>query len=318
MKTLKIIQLVLMLVLIVGLVAVLIIGINSNFSFNGFFNFNSVEIFDKEFDSENVKNIVFDLSSSDVKVCYSDTEKIRVVYRGAKKELEDSTVSAEFSNDTLLIEQDYRNDWFQWGVARLVTVYLPESFKGAFNYSCSSGDLILTEAFSFSEITTVSTSGDVIASDLTCEKIQTTSSSGDVKFKVLKSGEYMFKLTSGDFYVDQLQGTGSLSLTSGDVSIEKLYGAGAFRTTSGGIRIGIYEATGDVEVKVTSGDAAINIYGGTAFLCDFSVTSGDISTDFGSADSGLVGESFSGSVGENPVNRLRIDTTSGDISVYSK
>lgn len=318
MKTLKIIQIVLLIILTVGLIGVLVVGIAGNFSFGAFWGGNSVEVFDKEFDSVGVKSIVFDITSSDVEVCYSDTEEIRVVYRGAKKEVDDSSVSAEIKADTLLIEQEDRTTWFQWGINRKVTIYLPESFKGEFEYSCSSGDLLFSEDFSFSEITTKSSSGDFKAANLTCGKFQTTLSSGDIKLGVLEAGEFSFKLTSGDIWVEELHGTGGLTLTSGDVSINGLYGEGIFKTTSGDMKIDIREATGDVEIKVTSGDVIVNIGEGNAYLCDFSVTSGDLTTAFGSEGSGTYGGGFSGSIGENPVNALKIHTTSGDVLVTTK
>lgn len=318
MKTLKIVQIILLIILTVGLLGVMVVAIAGNFSFSAFWGGSSVEVFDKEFDSAGVKSIVFDITSSDVEVCYSDTEKIRVVYRGAKKEVDDSSVSAEIKADTLLIEQENRRNWFPWGVNRKVTLYLPESFKGIFEYSCSSGDLLFSEDFSFSEITTKSSSGDFKAANLTCEKFQATLSSGDIKLGVLEAGEFSFKLTSGDIGVEELRGSGGLTLTSGDVSINGLYGEGIFKTTSGDMKIDIREATGDVEVKVTSGDVLVNFDEGSAFLCDFSVTSGDITTDFGSEGSGTYGGSFSGSIGENPVNALKIYTTSGDVLVTSK
>lgn len=317
MKTLKIIQIILLIILTVGLIGVLVVAIAGNFSIDGFFNFNSVEVFDKGFDSTGVKSIVFDITSSDVEVLYSDTEKIRVVYQGAEKEVDDSSVSAEIEADTLRIEQENRKTWFQWGVNRKVTLYLPESFQGKFEYSCSSGDLVFSENFIFSEIITKSSSGDFKAADLTCEKFQATLSSGDIKLGVLKTAEFTFKLTSGDIGVDELHGAGGLTLTSGDVAINALYGEGTFKTTSGDMKIDICEATGDVEIKVTSGDVLASIYEGSAFLCDFSATSGDITTAFGSDGSGSFGGSFSGSIGENPVNALKINTTSGDILVTS-
>jgi DUF4097 and DUF4098 domain-containing protein YvlB len=318
MKTLKIVQIILLMVLAVGLITVMVVAIAGNFSFGDFFSGRSVEIFDKDFDSAGVKSIVFDITSSDVEVLYSDTEKIRVVYQGAEKEVDDSSVSAEVKADTLRIEQENRKTWFQWGVNRKVTIYLPESFQGKFEYSCSSGDLVFSENFSFSEIITKSSSGDFKAADLTCEKFQATLSSGDIILGALQAPEFSFTLTSGDISVAELHGGGSLTLTSGDVAIEGFYGNGNFKTTSGDIMLGIREATGDVEIKVTSGDVIANIYEGNAFRCDFSATSGDITTAFGSDSAGNFGDSFSGSIGEDPVNALKIHTTSGDILVTAQ
>lgn len=316
MKTLKIVQIILLTIIAVGLITVMVVAIAGNFSIGSFFiNARSTQIFDTEFDSKGVTSIVFDISSSDVEVCYSDTEKIRVVYCGAENEVDDSTVTAEIKSDTLLIKQENRITWFQWGVNRLITIYVPESFNGKFDYACSSGDLVFTENFNFSEITSSSSSGDLKAMNLNCETFKATCSSGDINLGALQAGEFTFVLTSGNISAQELHGDGKLSLTSGEVTIDAFYGKGAFKTVSGDIQLEIYEATGDVEVKVTSGDVRVNIIEGTAFLCDFSVTSGDIRTDFASSNSEKSEHSYTGSIGENPVNTLKIGTTSGDILV---
>ncbi len=315
MKTLKIIQIVLLLILFVGLVTVMVVVISGKISIGGFLiNGKSVEVFNEEFDAGNVNNIVVDVSSADVKVCYSDSEQFKVVYQGAEKEIKDPVMTAEIKSDSLLIKQTNKITWFQWGVNRIVTIYVPESFKGKFDYTCSSGDLAFLDDFSFSDIKSKSTSGDMSAGNLTCGQFMASCSSGDINIGTLQTDDFSFKLTSGDISVAELHGAGKLELTSGDMTIQGFYGQGSFETSSGDVILEICEATGDVTIKVTSGEVTVDIIEDIAFLCDFSVTSGDIQTVFDSG-TGTYSKNFNGSIGENPVNTLKINTTSGDILV---
>lgn len=319
MKTLKIIQIVLLLILVFGLIAIMILFINGNLSAGAFLmNGKTVEVFDKEFDGENVNNIVVDVTSSDVKLYYTDSNQFKVVYQGAEKEIKDPFMTAEINSDTLLIKQKTKVKLFQWGVNRIVTIYVPESFKGKLDYTCSSGDLAFLDDFNFSEIKTKSASGDMSADNLTCGQFSASCSSGDIKIGALQTDDFSFKLTSGDISVAELHGAGTLYLTSGDVAINGLYGQGSFETTSGDLGLKLCEASGDVKVKVTSGDVMVDIIGDLSFLCDFSATSGDIKTLFASSGSGTYSNNFSGSIGNNPVNTLKINTSSGDILVTGK
>lgn len=319
MKTLKIIQLVLLLILTIGLIAFMVVVITGNFSFGGFFmNKKTVEVFSKEFDAENVSNIVVDVTSTDVKLCYSDSDQFKVVYQGSEKEIKEPLMTAEINSDTLLIKQKPKIQMFQWGVNRIVTIYVPESFKGKLDYTCSSGDLALLEDFNFSEIKAKSTSGDMSSKNLTCDQFKAICTSGDIQLGTLQTTNFSIQLTSGNISAAEIHGTGTLDLTSGDVAIEGFYGQGSFETSSGDIRLELCEATGNVTVKVTSGDVMVDVLGDTALLCDFSVTSGDIQTILGSNGTGTYERNFNGSIGENPVNTLKIKTSSGDILVTGK
>jgi lia operon protein LiaG len=319
MKTIRIIQLAVLLFIIVGLIGLLIAFVSGKVSLPGnIFEIGVIEIFDEEYQADDIDEISFDLSSANVKIYRSESDKIRVVYEGPEKEAENADVSVRSSENKLSIIQKNRMEWFQWNTARRVTVYLPSSFDGDFVLVCSSGDVTIDGVQAFSEFESKMLSGNLNVDNLTCEKAVISASSGDIRIDSLTTETYSVKILSGNLSVNTMSGQGNISLTSGDISIDAYFGSGAIKAISGNVTIYISEVQGDIDVDVTSGDVRMELCEGIALRCDFKVTSGDIRTNFGEADEKIVGESLSTEVGNSPVYDLTITTISGNINVTQK
>lgn len=319
MKTIRIIQLAVLLFIIVGLIGVLIAYVSGKISLPGkMFEVNVIEIFDEEYQSDHVDTIRFDLTSANVKIYRTDSDMIRVVYEGPEKEADDSAVYVTSSEASISVIQESSSEWFQWNITRRVTMYIPVSFEGDFVLECSSGDVTIDGVQTFSEFESKLLSGNLTADNLTCENAVISSSSGDIRIDSLTAETYSVKLLSGNLSTNTMSGKGNISLTSGDISIDEYFGGGEIKTLSGNVKIFICEVKENIDINVTSGDVRVELCEGIALRCDFKVTSGDIRTSFGESNENIVGESLFTEIGNNPIYNFAISTISGNIEVTQK
>jgi hypothetical protein len=153
-------------------------------------------------------------------------------------------------------------------------------------------------SFRFDKFSSVS--GDVHLRDLTGD-LNASSVSGDVTARNLK-GHVQAHSVSGDVEIENISGTVSTSSTSGDVnvSLTRLEGSDhmTFTSVSGNVRV---QMPGDLNAQV-----------------EMSVLSGSLKTDFPlqihSKEYGP-GQKASGMVGDGGARRLKMSSTSGNVSL---
>ncbi len=317
----NILKTVLLIVLIIGVIAVvglMIAVLSGNLKFGFFQVANAVVLSDERFEANGIDTISVNVASTDVQFIPSEDEEWRVVYKGPDTEKKDPLIRASVESGSIVIKQ--RNQFMPafFGVSRIVTVYVPESFSGAVSYSCASGDLELTADFTFSDFHYKVSSGDMTCKSLTASKLSLETSSGSLTCGTLSSPQYSIRTTSGDIDIEQLIGDGSVVVTSGEVEIDGYTGAGNFETSSGDINLGLLEATGDISIHVTSGSVDVSVPEQIGLRLDLSVTSGDINTDVKLDDAHVSRNETTGTIGDNPENLLKVKTTSGDIRIFNK
>jgi lia operon protein LiaG len=133
--------------------------------------------------------------------------------------------------------------------------------------------------------------------------------SGDIKADHIYEGQYNFRSTSGDIFINEAVGDFRLNSTSGDISLRGLAGPVIIKTTSGDQKI--VDLSGDLKPRSTSGNiSAQNCIG----LIEMSATSGDLL--FNAVHGGLNVRTTSGDIRGSHVELTKnsyFQTTSGDV-----
>lgn len=317
MKAIQITVLAVLGVIIILLSGVLIAGLLGyiDTDFSKYFSDTEL-IFDKTFDGSEMKDIDIDMKSADVKIYKSDDQSIRVVYYGPESEKEKPTVSADYTEGVLNIEQKTRVQFFRWFNTDRVEIYLPEKYLGPIELGLSSGNLDFVEAFEFSQMRINLTSGNIKATTLSTENLEYVMSSGNLNCEGITSDTFSIKLTSGSFKSDELVGTGAIKASSGNISIKHFSGSGEIKLTSGDFYLGLDALNGDLDIGLTSGNLHLDLLGETdGIYCDFRVTSGNIKTNFGDVDEGNVGSNLTHTFSDSEDYKLSISAVSGSIKV---
>jgi len=317
MKAFQITVLAILGVIIILLSGLLILGLTGVIDADLFNYAGKTElIFDKTFDGSEMTDIDIDMKSADVKIFKSSDQSIRVVYYGPDAEIEKPTVSADYVDGVLVIEQKTRLQFFRLFDSDRMEIYLPEDYLGPLVLGLSSGNLNFAEAFEFAQMKIHLTSGDIKATTLKTDNFEYAMSSGNFNSEGIISDTFSIKLTSGNFKTDELVGTGTIKASSGNISIKNFTGSGNVKLTSGDFYLGLNALNGDMDIDLTSGNANMDLLGETdGIYCDFRVTSGNIKTNFGDVDEDTVGSDFVYSFSESNDYKLSIKAVSGNIKV---
>ncbi len=181
---------------------------------------------------EEFTNIFFDTDTADILFVPSGDGKCKVVCH--EPENQKHTVSV--SGDTLTVSVRDQRKWYEYiGISfgsPKITVYLPESEYGNLHIRESTGDVEISEDFTFDGI-------DIAAS------------TGDVKCFASASGNIKIKLSTGDILVDGVSSAGlDMSVSTGRVSVSHI------------------NCGGDVKLHVTTGKAKLSNIACRNFISD--------------------------------------------------
>lgn len=320
MKTIRIIQLILLLIIIAVLIAILVVGTLGNFSLP-FVNFfknatvsNSVLIYDQEYDGSSLDLIDTSLSSADIEYNFSQNSEIRVVYYGPEKEKDDPIVKTNYDSSTLKITQQNRVSLFNIISGEKVIIYLPAGFDKDIISDTASGNIEFHEDIRLNSLNLELSSGNVVMKDLAAKSMRIAISSGRVSAEAINVDEYSVKLSSGNFKSTELIGSGDIISTSGNADIDSYSGGGIIKSTSGNVDVGISKLTSDLDIGLTSGNISVDILSDDPDIeCHFDVLSGSIRTNFGNINKNVTGASLNYEFSDNPMYKLSIKTTSGNI-----
>jgi DUF4097 and DUF4098 domain-containing protein YvlB len=188
--------------------------------------------------------------------------------------------------------------------------------EGERSFSSSSGDIKVRGGNGDTEVS--STSGNIMIVENTGE-LNAEASSGDITIDTV-NGVKEVETTSGEIQLSECSGYLNASSSSGDIIVSDLGGAGVFESTSGNINVTftdeLAENRDDIEAVASSGEVELKLPPGLNFDFVAKTSSGDIDTFF---DDDLSykkdGDYASGTVGVNPVFKLELATTSGNITV---
>ena len=152
--------------------------------------------------------------------------------------------------------------WYEkitiYSPARMLTVYLPESEYAALTVQTDTGDIKLTNAFTFGSLDIQTYTGDVCVKNLTVTgelfvKVRT----GDVKITDVTCGKYLGKATTGKIALSKVivDGNFTLETSTGDVSLKETLVGGALTVSvgTGDVKFENSDAT-SLSVKTSTGD----------------------------------------------------------------
>jgi len=288
-----------------------------DFDFKRFNNFKYVS---STYDiTDKFENIYISTDSPDVNLIKSKDNKCKVVCKETDKIYHNISVK----NNTLTIEKyDNSLEWFDnihigfyWENTQ-IDVYLPENEYKALEISASSGNINVSNAFSFNHADITISSGDVNFMGEVRNDLSVSASSGDILVTGVKANNVNASVSSGDIrFVDSLvYNRITASATSGDITMKNSDADFLWlETTSGDTELLDCKTEYDMHIECTSGEIELNRCDAENF--ELLSTSGDITGTllsdkifFADTNSGNIDvpDSLSG-------GRCEVRTTSGDI-----
>lgn len=253
----------------------------------------AVKEVDESFDSLEIKSLECDvnvLPSSDG-ICRVESKDSNKIY-----------TEVYVSNGTLeIVRKDVRG-WYErigvWFYDELsINVYLPDAEYNVLSVDSASGDVKISDFFTFS-------SADISAV------------SGDINTACIVNGDMNAECTSGNVEIQNgANGSMTVSSVSGSIELSDIAPSSlTVKTTSGEAELKNVLVSGHVKLISVSGD--IELDGVDADTLDIETTSGEVSGSLLSPKN-YVTQTTSGSVrvptSDSSAGECRIRTTSGDI-----
>ncbi|MCH1627536.1 DUF4097 family beta strand repeat-containing protein [Ferdinandcohnia quinoae] len=268
---------------IIILIGVLGLIITINTSGKKLFSFNTVEVHEKkEFDAEDIKNILIKSSSVDVNVIPTDGDKVIAELKGKASKNNKDTYKLEIDedHDTLEINVD-RKEKFEISIFNFTSVDLnvevPQKVYDSLEINTSSGD-INTEDLEAKNLSIEANSGNIEALG---GKIETTlmieTSSGDITANDFTANAIEVSANSGNIEVNDNQAEKiTLETSSGDIEcFDQTANELKTEAASGNIEIDGKEVTGNINAESSSGDIELEFTTVSSIEVDYKSSSGD-------------------------------------------
>ena len=245
------------LILIGGMIFV---GVMSLMEWN-FMNLSTDKVVENEHEiSADLKNIIINSTTSDIKILPSNDEKIRIKCRETKK-LEHEVYAI---NDTLEIVLNDERKWYehiQIGInlsIPTVTVYLPQKEYDSLTVKSSASKVEVEKALCFGNINIEVSTGDVDCDASVKESLKIKASTGDIDVENASVGSLELSASTGKITASKID-------CEGDVNVSVSMG----KVTLSDIRCNNLISTGD-----TSDITLINVVAAEKF--DINRSTGDV------------------------------------------
>lgn len=304
-KTIKLLQICLLMFLLTILFGILMWGMNKEkFTFNT----ETKQVKNQTISLENIDQINFSTKINDVKIIPSNINELRVVQYSSKKTKEKNLFTYKKQNNTLTIEDNY-NEFcigFCFNINARYEIYLPYTYTKDLNISGISNDIVIEQGdIKLNNLSLKTTSGDIkINSNAKAHSITLDTKSGEIKSSHLKANNIKIQSISGDLNLETLISKDIYMHTiSGEIEVNNLTGKLDIKTTSGDIEIDHFTIKDNSKISSTSGDIEIKLNPDSHCNVIENSVSGDKKLP---NNSSLVGQG---------TYKLEINTTSGDIEV---
>jgi len=304
-KSIKILQICLLIVLLIILFGILMWGLNKN---NFTFGSETKQVKNETISLENIEQINFNTKSNDVKVYVSNTNELRVVQYSGKKAKEKDLFTYKKEGNTLTIKGNYREFCigFCFDIGTRYEIYLPNTYTKNLSINEISGDITVGEQdINLNSLSLKTTSGDIeINNNIKANNITIDTKSGEIKTNNLKANKIDIQSISGDLYLESLVSKDIYMRTiSGEVEVNQTIGKLDIKTTSGDIEIDHFTIKNNSKITSISGDVNVSLNQDSHCNIIESSVSGDKSLPNNSSLDG------------KGTYKLEINTTSGDIEV---
>ena len=295
---------------------ILVTGIKEKPAQNFKFNFKAREQQVKEAKSsmQGINKVKIIAKSEDIIIHETAEEMLRMVATTD----EENTVELLEDGDTIIIEGSKEPIQIQFGMVQneKIDIYLPKNYNKSLEIVSTSGDVEIQNALTLEQFDCKQTSGDIeVLESMEINSIKINSTSGDVEFnRPVRTKEITVHSTSGTLNMQEINTNQyDLSTTSGDLRIGSLVGQGSIGSSSGDIGVSIESLDGIVDVSSSSGSINLNLKDNLNRYLEASTSSGDIDGNVAFNYSKDGKEAFAGD--ENSINKIKVQTSSGDITI---
>ncbi|MDP4088647.1 MAG: DUF4097 family beta strand repeat-containing protein [Bacillota bacterium] len=255
----------------------------------------------KTADIKDVDEISVNVSSADINIIPEDREDVKAVLSGyikSSSEVAKPELTVDKSSNKLSIGIKGQNSF--WGFVNIslkMDVYIPKSYSKDLSLDSSSGEMNLTEKLTLNNLICSLSSGDLTIKDTTCNKFSYDCSSGSMKADILKTQET------------------KLDSSSGDITIKSFTGNVEGESSSGEISIAYSEFNNNVNLTARSGEINIKLPKNSEFYLDANCSSGEVDCDFPVTISGKKKDNTLTGTVVSDKNKIKLNTSSGDINV---
>lgn len=204
-------------VLILFLIALLCFGITGNLNFGYFSSISQNVIYEHNYDSEVIENIIVNNSYGDIIVKKSDGNKINIIVYGN----DDNKINVNNENNILKIEALNTKKWFFGNSGQIkIEIMVPKNFANNIELENDLGDIDI-ENLENASLKITEDCGNVTVG--ICKNIIVTNSLGDIEIKGILN-KCSIKNDCGDLKIDELNinENSDIKLDLGDVKIRKI------------------------------------------------------------------------------------------------
>ena len=209
---------------------------------------------------ESFENISIKGDTEDIVFEASEDGKCKVICYEDAKEPHDVRVE----DDTLTIGVPKNRKW-HFGIyteTPKITVYLPEKEYVGLLIDTDTGDVTISDAFTFGSVDMKLDTGDADIHDMTCGDLKVDLDTGDLKLaNVIASGEFHIESDTGDVHFDGCDAeTVYVETDTGDVSgtllSDRVFSA---KSDTGSVNVPDTTTGGRCEITTDTGDIKISV-----------------------------------------------------------
>lgn len=211
---------------------------------------------------DSFSGICAEICTADIKILPSEDGAVRVVCFEEKNVKH--TVAVD--NGTLTIKVQDARKWYEHiGInfkTASVKIYVPEGDYGALAICSTTGDVSVSDSFSFESINITATTGDVQCYADTDGDCNITLTTGDVCVKGVSAKALNISTSTGDVEVNdvELSGDADVEVTTGRVKLTALAARDvAVETDTGDVTLTGLIASGKLSVDTDTGDVRLDM-----------------------------------------------------------
>ena len=247
------------------------------------------------YDLDDIKDLKFSISSAEIRVKVVNSDKLRVHLHGSSSGQKPFLDDRESGNN-LSIEVK-RKPGLGFSRSNLIlNIEIPKRYDRNLELNSSSDNISLP--------------------DLELENLYIDMSSGDLSIENLTVRNFIFESSSGKLTANKIKSYESrLNLSSGSVLIDSFTGDLDVKMSSGDLEVMYTDFNNRISVDSSSGDIVIALPKDVNFELEAEVSSGKIICEYPiTILGGQDRDQLKGTVGSG-VNRINVETSSGDISI---
>lgn len=206
--------------------------------------------------------------------------------------------------------------FFKSGFERYVEVYLPASYSSNLKITTTDGNIDMSDMeLNMESIRVDTTCGTLKIDKAVAEEIYFSSTSGKLELGEITGDQIRIETTQGNVTCEKIDGKVTYTSTSGDAEFLSASGSGIYKANNSGTLSVIYdEVTGDLTFFNKNDNVQIRLPKDLEFEFEATTKNGKIDTNF-QGDISVNGDSTCGTVGSNPIVKIKVETKNGNIEV---